>query len=360
MKIKIYTDCPIKLYYEGVYRLKDLNKVEDVELIGTRFFYYIYIKLNNKFKLFRKIRKIFNGKENVIKNEPTSEILKSLCAPFKLLFYRNIILSISACRNSIYYLYLLKFLNKNLIFYSSWPYYGKEWIIKPRLWNNEFLWKLFFKNIKAIGINKDAARGMTSLGAKTCYIPHSVDTSLFKPKEKKNKKIVVLYVGRLIEAKGIYSILNLANQFHKEAKFIFIGSGPLEDDVKNNKNVEFLGKIEDREKLAEIYGNADIFILNSYKTPEWEEVFGRVLIEAMSAGLAVLSTDCIGPKEILMDGKNGILIEQKNDKQLFINFQLLLKDKNLRKKLGSNARKDVLEKYDINKIAEKWLEVIKR
>ncbi|MBU2634010.1 MAG: glycosyltransferase family 4 protein, partial [Nanoarchaeota archaeon] len=123
---------------------------------------------------------------------------------------------------------------------------------------------------------------------------------------------------------------------------------------------EFLGEINDRKELAEVYRNSDIFILNSYKTPEWEEIFGRVLIEAMSSGLAVISTDCIGPKEIIRDGWNGFLIEQKNDKQLLEKFKILLKDKKLREKLGKNAREDAIKKYDIKKISEKWLEVIKK
>ena len=358
MNIKIYTDCPLKLYYEGVYHLKEIGKVKCIELIGTRFFYYFMIELNNRFKLFRRIRSLFGWENKIIKNEPTSKILTSLSAPWRLLFAKNIILSIVACGNSIYYLYLLKILKKNLIFYSSWPYYGEKYIRTPRIWNF-FLWKLFFKNIKAVGINKKATDSMSLLGAKTYHIPHSVDTSMFRPKKNDNKKPVVLFVGRLNEAKGIKAIFKLAEVYHREAKFVFVGAGPLEKDLTDNKDIEFLGEIKDMVKLSEVYKNSDIFILNSYKTPEWEEVFGRVIIEAMASGLSIISTDCIGPKEIIKDGVNGFLIEQKNDKQLFDRFNQLLNDKKLRKRLGINARKEALEKYDINIIAEKWFEVVK-
>ncbi|MBU2639830.1 MAG: glycosyltransferase family 4 protein [Nanoarchaeota archaeon] len=349
MKIKIYTDCPVKLYYQGVYSIE-----EDIELVGTRFLYYSMIKLNNRFKFLRKLTR-----RGEIKNEPVSGIWRSFSAPFRLLFCKNIVLPVTACRNIVYYLLLLKLLRKNLIFHSAWPYHGEKYIEEPKLWN-KFFWKLFFRNIKAIGNTRKATEGLRSVGARAYYIPHSVETSIFKPKEKDNKKPVVLYVGRLNEAKGIKSILKLADKFNKEAKFVFVGSGPLENEVRNNKNVEFLGEINDRKELAEVYRNSDIFILNSYKTPEWEEIFGRVLIEAMSSGLAVISTDCIGPKEIIRDGENGFLIEQKNDRQLLEKFNILLKDKKLREKMGKNAREDALEKYDIKKISEKWLEVIKK
>jgi glycosyltransferase involved in cell wall biosynthesis len=351
MKIKIYTDCPLQLYYEGIYHL---NK--NTEMIGTRFLYYSMIKLNNNFKIFRKLRKLIKGEEKIIKNEPVSKIFKSLIAPFKLLFTKDIVVSIVPCSNKIYYLYLLKLLRKNLIFYSSWPYYGEKYVKKPRLWN-WFLWKLFFKNVKAVGINKKATEGMKTFGARAVNIPHSVDTSLFKPEEKNNNELVVLYVGRLNEAKGIRSILKLAEKF-KEIKFVFVGSGPLENEVRES-NVKFLGEIKDREKLSKVYKNSDIFILNSYKTNEWEEIFGRVIIEAMASGLGVIATDCMGPKEIINE-KNGILIEQKNDNQLLEKFELLVKDNELRKRLGKQARKDAVDKYDINKVAEKWLEILQK
>jgi len=50
----------------------------------------------------------------------------------------------------------------------------------------------------------------------------------------------------------------------------------------------------------------------------------------------------------------------KNDKQLLEKFKILLKDKKLREKLGKNAREDALEKYDIKKISEKWLEILQK
>lgn len=358
MKIKIYTDCPFKLYYQGVYPLLG-KEVKDIELVGTRFVYYSFIALNNRFGFIRALRKIITGKGDKIENEPVSGIWNSFSAPFRLLFAKHIILPVTACRNIVYYLLVLKLLRKNLIFHSAWPYYGERYVVEPKIWNRYF-WRLFFKNIKAIGNTERAAKGLRNIGARAYYIPHSVDTSLFKPNKKNNKKPVVLTVGRLTEAKGIKPILKLANMFKDKAEFVIAGSGPLEQEIKNNKNVRFLGAIDYGKKLAEVYNNADIFILNSYKTKDWEEIFGRVLIEAMSSGLAIISTDCIGPKEIIRDGENGILIEQNNDKQLLDKLKILLNDKNLREELGRKSREVALKEYDLKKVSEKWLEVIKK
>ncbi|MAG52448.1 MAG: hypothetical protein CMH62_00625 [Nanoarchaeota archaeon] len=355
-KLKIYTEHPVKLYYQAPYNLIG-KQVDSIELIGSRFLYYTLIKINNKSKIFRKIRKIITGKDNVILNEPVTPILRSFIAPFQFLFSNNIILPVAACGGIIYYLLFLKLIGKNLIFHTGWPYISKRrYVRKPWLFN-EFLWKIFFKNLKAIGTTKKAADSLEAMGCKSFQIPHSVDTNIFKPKQN-NGKVVVLSVGRLTEAKGIRSILNLAEKFKDKARFVFVGSGPLEEEIKENKYVEFLGMINDRQKLADVYRDSDIFLLNSYDTPEWEELFGRVLIESMASGLAIIATNCVGPREIIEDGRNGFLIEQKKDDQLLNKFKLLLEDKELRERLGKRAREDALEKYDIPKVAEKWLKVI--
>jgi glycosyltransferase involved in cell wall biosynthesis len=354
MKIKIYTDCPIKLYYQGVYPLLG-KEVKDIELVGTRALYYSLIKLNNNSKIFQRLRKLLTGKSGEIKNEPVCKIWRSFTAPFRLLFAKNIILPVTACRNIVYYLLILKLLRKNLIFHSAWPYHGEKYIKEPKF-VNERIWKLFMKGTKAIGNTKKAAEGLAKMGAKSYFIPHSVNTTIFRPGEKENEKLRVLCVGRLNEAKGIRSILKLAEKF-PNVEFVFVGKGPLENEIKG-KNVKYLGEINDREELAEVYRSSDIYILNSYKIPEWEEIFGRVLIEAMSSGLAIISTDCIGPKEIIRDNENGLMIEQRNDKELFDKFELLIHDKRLRERLGKNSRKEALEKYDIIQISKKWLDVL--
>jgi glycosyltransferase involved in cell wall biosynthesis len=352
MKIKIYTEHPVKLYYQAPY---ELVGDENIELIGSRFLYYVLINLNNRFKTFRKIRKVLTDKDNIIENEPVYPIWKSFKAPLRLLFSKNIILPLAACSSIVYYTLILKLLRKNLIYHTAWPYISEgKYVKKPRLFN-EFLWKIFFKNLKAIGTSRKATESLSAMGCRAYNIPHSVNTDIFKPKE--NDELKVLYVGRLNEAKGIRSILKLAEKF-RDVEFVFVGSGPLEDLLVGD-NVEFLGEIKDREKLAEVYGDSEIFILNSYKTPEWEELFGRVLIEAMASGLAIISTDCIGPKEVINE-RNGILIEQRNDKQLFEKFKLLLEDKNLRESLGKEARKEALEKYSIKEVAKKWKVVIEK
>ena len=352
--IIIYTECPDKNYYSSLYYFAEKNNIK-IEMQDSRFLYLTLVYLNNNFRLIRILRKILTGKENIINlNIKIKDILKSFISPFKLFFKKNIVVAFAPYSSAVYYLLILKLLNRNLIYETSWSYWDnpEKYVHKPVI--SRFFWKLYLKNTKVVTPTKFSKESLLKLKATPFYMPHSIDISLYK--KLRNKKLRVLYVGRLIEEKGIRGILDISKYF-PNIEFVFAGKGKLESLFKNNqKNVRYLGYISDKNKLAEIYSSCNIFILNSYSTKNWEEWFGIVLLEAMASGLAVISTDCIGPKEIIISNYNGILIEQKNKLQLKSALSKLAKNPILMKKLGNNAVKSAKE-YEISKVAEKWKEI---
>ena len=88
------------------------------------------------------------------------------------------------------------------------------------------------------------------------------------------------------------------------------------------------------------------------------EGFPNALIEAMAYGCAPIAFDCLtGPRDIIEDQKNGLLIEAENINYLAGAMQNLIDDKDLRADLSSEAVK-VREKYNIKKIANEWEEII--
>ena len=141
-----------------------------------------------------------------------------------------------------------------------------------------------------------------------------IDLNYFKPmnkllsREKHNleNKFTVLFVGRLIEKKGINVLLNVAKILNN-IQFVFIGDGPLELMLKQadteNKNIIFLGKKANKE-LVEFYNIADIFCIPS----QYEEGFGRVVIEAIACGIPVVGSNKGGIKEAL-NQKVSLLVE---------------------------------------------------
>jgi glycosyltransferase involved in cell wall biosynthesis len=314
------------------------------------------------------LRFALTGKKGFFKDERNvKEIIKSFFAPLIMLLNRDVIISnIEPYSYKILYLLVLKKLRRKVIYLTSWPYWeGEKYIRKPNLIKN-LLWDSFLNGITAVAVTEKAQQALAKHGAFSYHIPHAVDSRKFTPKIKREEKskIVILYVGRLIEEKGIRGILKASeNLMEQKVEFWFGGRGALAELIKSSEKklpVRYLGFIEDENQLIKTYNSADIFILNSYETERWEELFGLSLIEAMSCGLPVIATDCVGPAEIIEDGVNGFLIKQKDEKELSDKLSILIRDSDLRKKIGSNARETVIKHYDVRKTAREWLEILKR
>ena len=97
------------------------------------------------------------------------------------------------------------------------------------------------------------------------------------------------------------------------------------------------------------YLNSSIFIL-----PSRFEGFGLVLIEAMACGVPVVSFDCEnGPRSIITDGVDGFLISPFNVEAFAEKVILLMKDEDLRREMGENARRSAT-KYDIDIVSQQW------
>lgn len=192
--------------------------------------------------------------------------------------------------------------------------------------------------------------------------PNWIDLDRFCPqdKEKCKKELglgkkVILFVGRMIEKKGISFLLKAAEIF-KDISFVFVGSGPMEKQIegvgKTKKNVFFLGTLrqenpKELEKLRCLYAAADLFAC----IPKYNEGFGAVYLEAIACGTPVLSSN-LGSLPTFLDKSVSVLIEptQKNvDKSI----ESLFSTGNKLKMLQSNCRK-----YAKKHFGEKNAEVI--
>jgi len=128
---------------------------------------------------------------------------------------------------------------------------------------------------------------------------------------------------------------------------------------KLEKETEILG-IEDRvvfyghlKDFSRILSESEIFVL-----PSLYEGFPNALVEAMSVPLACISSDCVaGPKDIITNGINGILVPQSDSTALAKSLQILIKDKALRDCLSKNAYK-IREELNFEKIAGRYLDFI--
>ncbi len=175
----------------------------------------------------------------------------------------------------------------------------------------------------------------------------------------------ILYVGRLIELKGVnYLIQALPGVLEKfpETKLILVGSGPMKNDLvalSNRLNLDskvvYIDKVP-QEKLSEIYSSASLFVLPSIVNNQGEtEGLGVVLLEAMACGLPVIGSNVGGIPDIIKDGETGLLARQKEPESLTEKITMLFSDKNLRRRLVENGYRIVKENFLWDTIAEKFI-----
>ena len=149
-----------------------------------------------------------------------------------------------------------------------------------------------------------------------------------KPKKdqlKKDRGIahnkVILYMGQLIERKGIQYLISAYKSFkqdYNDACLVIVGDGPLKDNLQracieqNIEDVIFTGWVTEKEKVV-YYSIADVFVL-----PTLEDVWGLVVNEAMCCGLPIITTNAAGCSiDLIENGYNGYIVDSGDTEQLY-------------------------------------------
>lgn len=167
-----------------------------------------------------------------------------------------------------------------------------------------------------------------------------------------------MFLGALTKNKGVFDIIQAIGSINKNRiSYVFVGAGDInqfEDYTKNkgmDKQIRFTGKISDMEK-DEILLQSDIFVLPSYAEGQ-----PLSILEAMSAGLPVVSSTVGSIPEVVIDGENGYLIEPGDIKKLAEKISALAGDPTLRKKISEHNYLQARKLYDINRVFSETGEV---
>ncbi len=161
-----------------------------------------------------------------------------------------------------------------------------------------------------------------------------------------NRENIVLMVGRLIKSKHQDKLIEMfASIDNPDWKLLLVGYDHLkQNNMERLKELANTLKVEDKViftgkkyEVEEIYLNSSVFAFTSSS-----EGFPNAIGEAMSAGLPVVAFDCVaGPAEMISDGYNGFLVPDSDFSLFQTRLNQLMKDKELRSRLGSNARKSI-------------------
>lgn len=153
----------------------------------------------------------------------------------------------------------------------------------------------------------------------------------------------LLFVGRVEKAKGIYELIEAVSNM-KNVKLRIIGDGPDFNNIKelidSNKitNIELIGLISDRKELFNFYKKSDIFVL-----PTHHEGFPRVLYEAMTFGLPIITTFVGGISSVMVRDYNALEIKVTDLNSIRQIIIKLCSDTELNKSLSNNAIKTMEE-----------------
>jgi glycosyltransferase involved in cell wall biosynthesis len=194
-------------------------------------------------------------------------------------------------------------------------------------------------------------------------ISNGVDTDFFVPNKSYHNGPYVLWVGRLIYAKGVFDLVKCAEYVcreHPSVSFLIAGEGPLMNQLRRllksrglEKRVVLLGQL-DRAALLRYYQNCALFLLTSHV-----ESFPNTVLEAMSCGVPVVATKVGEVPKVVKDGETGFLVCSKDYKAIARRIIDLLNDKGLRRRIGEAARRLVENEYSWDSISDKILDCYK-
>lgn len=179
-----------------------------------------------------------------------------------------------------------------------------------------------------------------------------------------DKPIKFLMLGRIIGDKGIREYIGAAKEIKQKygQKVVFQLGGGLDsnptaiqkeelDEWINSEAIEYLGELKD---VRPAITNSQVFILPSYR-----EGTSRSILEAMSIGRPIVTTNVPGCKQLVIENINGYLSEPKSIGSLVEAIEKILQLSPIElSKMGCNSRKIVEEKYDVSKVNKHMLDIM--
>jgi glycosyltransferase involved in cell wall biosynthesis len=195
-------------------------------------------------------------------------------------------------------------------------------------------------------------------GSKIFVVPNGADYNI--PKRNKSNEIKILYLSNLLASKGIEDVFKAIEILNNKTDIKFsidvIGEWYNEHDKKiclsikeNNQLPIHIHSSKGVKEKFQYLADADIFLF----PPREPEGHPWSIVEAMSAGLPIISTDMGAITESVMDGVSGFIVESKHPEQIAEKLELLMKDTELRNKMGEASRSLYLANFTETRMMER-------
>ena len=222
--------------------------------------------------------------------------------------------------------------------------------------------QIFNVSVEDVDVIPNAIDVLRFLTAKNYFIDNVAANVDLQSKSK-----TILYVGRLVKEKGIYTLIGafdnllrhygqLQQESRSDLRLIIVGEGHLKKDLMNyvcqrhlQGYVHFTGFVDEHTKVA-LYHSSDVCVV-----PSMYEPFGIVALEAMACETPIVASDVGGLSEIVEDNVTGLKVQAEASDLLAAAIMNLLDNPFLARQLASNAYQCVKRKYNQYLLAEKTI-----
>jgi glycosyltransferase involved in cell wall biosynthesis len=195
-------------------------------------------------------------------------------------------------------------------------------------------------------------------------------TRQFIPDRHAVKTRDIIYVGRLVEKKGVSTLLDSIKLLKKDypaIKVTLVGDGPERaalaqqcNDLGINNQVEFVGSIPN-DRVPEFYQSAKIAVVPSIIARDGDqEGLGLVAVEALGCGCATIVSDLPALSDVVTHGENGLVFSAGDAIELKDRITSVLSNESLYNHQASNGRQSVIDKFDWQPVGNRYIEIMEQ
>lgn len=220
--------------------------------------------------------------------------------------------------------------------------------------------KVIFQNID--DLTEFVSNGFLPIYKATKVNGSGVNMSRFK-KTVVPQQNVFLMVSRIIAEKGVLEFCQAAQiikKHNRNTRFVLLGGFELSinnlkiSDIQtfiDKGIIEYLGEVKDP---VIFYQQCSVFVLPTY----YREGIPRTILEAMSTGRAIITTDWPGCREAVIDGENGFLVSPRSVEELANKMQTLISDRSLVKSMGEQSFQYCRNEFEVSTVNEAMRKIL--
>lgn len=247
-------------------------------------------------------------------------------------------------------------------------------LIKMSTWLEEFCYR---KAAAVTGQTKGIVDDIVNRGfdkSKVHLITNGVDTEFFKKENRDEEfrkeigvenKFAICYAGIHGLAQGLETVIEAAEilKDNKDIQIVFIGDGPEKSKLiqmtedKGLDNVTFL-PVQQKPKMPRIIASMDATVIPLKKLDLFKGALPSKMFEALSSELPIVLAVEGEAEKLINDAKAGITVEPENSQDIAQAILKLYNDEELRRSLGQNGRKYVIENYSRESITRKLEKIL--